>query len=144
MLFRSIIRQLIEYVVVTVQGNSEIVDVSVHWIGGFVSQHQIIRPVGRYEQLRDYDRLVARLRELRATGYTNREIAELLNHEGFHTPKCDQQFDAPLVQRLTSRCGLPSRRKDATSIENPLKEHQRWVPDLAREVWPSPGCAISK
>ena len=101
-----IIRQLVDHVVVAVQGNSEIVDVTIHWAGGFVSQHQTVRPVGRYEQLRDYDRLVVRLGELRAVGYTNGEIADLLNHEGFHTPKCDQKFDAPLVNRLASRCGL--------------------------------------
>jgi DNA invertase Pin-like site-specific DNA recombinase/DNA-binding transcriptional MerR regulator len=131
---QAIVRQLIEHVAATVQGNSEIVDATIHWAGRFVGQHQIIRPVGRYEQLRDYDRLVARLSELRATGYTNREIADLLNDEGFHTPKCDQRFDAPLVQRLTSRCGLPSRRKADTNAENPLEEHEWWVPDLAREV----------
>jgi len=129
-----IIRQLIEHVTVTVQGNSEIVDVTVHWAGTFVSRHQIIRPVGRYEQLRDYDRLVTRLSELRATGHTNRDIAHLLNDEGFHTPKCGQRFDAPLVQRLTSRCALPTRQKDDANARNGLEEHEWGMPDLAREV----------
>ena len=48
---QAIIRQLVERVVVTVQGQSEIVEVQVHWFGGDGTQATLIRPVARWEQL---------------------------------------------------------------------------------------------
>ncbi len=121
---QAIVRQLIDHVDLTVQDNSEFVDVAIRWAGGFVSQHQTVRAVGKYEQLRDYDRLRARVCELRNAGYTNRSIADTLNAEGFHTPKCDQQFDAFVVQRLASHCGSPNRMSQTTSAGELLQEHE--------------------
>ena len=37
---------------------------TIHWAGGATSRHEVIRPVARYEQLRDYGRLVARVAAL--------------------------------------------------------------------------------
>ncbi len=51
---QEIIRHLVERVVVEVQGESEHVEVAIHWSGGFVSQHELIRPVASYEQLSRY------------------------------------------------------------------------------------------
>jgi hypothetical protein len=129
---QMIVRHLIDQVVVTVQGDSEFVDVTIHWAGGFLSQHQILRPVGRYEQLRDCDRLLLRVGELRAAGHTHGEIAALLNDEGFHTPKCDQKFDAPLVYRLASRCGLVHTL--SSNRDHAWKKHEWSMSGLAREV----------
>jgi hypothetical protein len=47
---QAIMRQLVERVVVTLQGESEKVDVVVHWMGGHQSQATMIRPVARLEQ----------------------------------------------------------------------------------------------
>jgi hypothetical protein len=47
---QAIIRQLVERVGVTLQGESEKVDVVVHWMGGHQSQATLIRPVARLEQ----------------------------------------------------------------------------------------------
>jgi len=47
---QAIIRQLVERVVVTLQGESEKVDVVVHWMGGHQSPATMIRPVARLEQ----------------------------------------------------------------------------------------------
>jgi DNA invertase Pin-like site-specific DNA recombinase len=60
---KELVRCLVERVVVSVCDNSEYVDVALHWAGGFVSQHQIVRRVGSYEQLRDFDRLLERVRQ---------------------------------------------------------------------------------
>ena len=67
---QAILRHLVERVVVTVQGGTEYTDVRIHWAGGFVSQHEILRPVRRYDQLRDWDRLMGRIAELRAADRT--------------------------------------------------------------------------
>jgi hypothetical protein len=48
---QAIIRQLVERVIVTVRGESEKVNVQVHWIGGHGTQTTLTRPVARLEQL---------------------------------------------------------------------------------------------
>ena len=99
---QAIIRHLIERVVVDIQGESERVDVEVHWSGGFVSQHELIRPVASYQQLSGYQELMARTEELRNAGRTSAQIAEQLNDEGFHPPNRNP-FDASAIRRLLSR-----------------------------------------
>src|SRR5262249_57109130 len=48
---KEIIRRLVEKVVVHGQSESESVDVTIHWQGGFLSRHEVLRPVRSYEQL---------------------------------------------------------------------------------------------
>jgi DNA invertase Pin-like site-specific DNA recombinase len=50
---QAIVRQLVERVVVTVQGESERVDAQIHWFGGHGTQTTLIRPVARLDQLRN-------------------------------------------------------------------------------------------
>ena len=76
---KEIIRCLLDRVVVSIQKNTEYVDLTLNWAGGFVSQHQVVRSLAQYDKLRDYDRLVLRLRELRSTGIMHAEISECLN-----------------------------------------------------------------
>ena len=63
---KEIVRHLVEKVVVHVKNDSEYVDVTIHWHGGFTSQHEVVRPVKSYEQLRDFDKLMDRIAALRA------------------------------------------------------------------------------
>jgi hypothetical protein len=84
---KQIVRFLVERVAVQVRCDSELVDVTIHWAGGYESQHEIVRPVATYAQLSDYERLLTRLAELREAGRTAPEIATALNAEGFHLPK---------------------------------------------------------
>jgi DNA invertase Pin-like site-specific DNA recombinase len=113
---QEVVRQLIDKVVIDTQGTSEIVDVAIQWVGGFVSRHEVRRSLGRYEQLRDYDRLVARLTELCKEGYVSARIADQLNREGFHTPRGKhKKFTGVLVRALLARLGL-SRQRDLSSL----------------------------
>ena len=48
---QAIVRQLVERVVVTVRGESERVDVQMHWFGGHGTQATLSRPVARLDQL---------------------------------------------------------------------------------------------
>lgn len=82
---QQIARCLIERVVLQPQGNSERVDITVHWSGGFQSQHEIVRAVGRYEQLHNFDQIIATVIELRRQGFHSREIADKLNARGYST-----------------------------------------------------------
>jgi len=84
---KDIVRCLVERVDVVVQSQSEYVDVTIHWHGGCLSQHEIVRTVGSYQQLRDYDRLVQRIKQLHGEGVTVAAIAVILNEEGFAPPR---------------------------------------------------------
>ena len=59
---QTIARLLLEQVTVTVEGNTDRVDVELRWAGGFVSRHTLSRPVQTYEQLSNYDELIRRAR----------------------------------------------------------------------------------
>jgi hypothetical protein len=132
---KEILRCLIERVVVQVQGNTEFVDVTIHWAGGCVSQHQIERPVAEYDQMRDYDQLVKRLRELREADLTAAEIADRLNQEGFHPTGRRKMFCAMTVRHLLSRWQLTGVRYDQVA----LGPDEWWLSDLARKLTVSYG-----
>jgi DNA invertase Pin-like site-specific DNA recombinase len=127
---KEILRCLIERIVVQVQGNTEYVDATIHWAGGFVSQHQIQRPVAEYHQMRDYDRLVERLRELHGADLTAAEIADRLNQEGFHPTGRRKMFCAMTVRHLLSRWQLSGERYDKVK----LGPDEWWLSDLARNL----------
>jgi hypothetical protein len=131
---QTVLRHLIDRVTVEVQGETEVVDITIHWAGGFVSQHDQTRPVARYQQLQDYDRLIARLLELRETGRNSRQIAEVLNGEGFRPPKRRTTYNAAMVRQLLSR-HLPKKvRSQQPDPRDPLGEHEWYLTDLAHEL----------
>jgi DNA invertase Pin-like site-specific DNA recombinase len=132
---KEIIRLLVERVVVHVRQISEYVDVYVHWRGGFTSHHEVIRPVHRYEHLRDHDRLIGRLAEWRREGLTAGQIAARLNGEGFRAPKAPGGYNATSVRKLMSRRGL----SDGGKVHGRLGKGEWWLSDLARELGMSDG-----
>ena len=129
---QEVVRHLVERVAVAVQGETEWVDVTIHWAGGFVSRHEVRRPVRRVEQLRDYPALMARVSELHGTGKTAREIAEALNREGIRPPKRRETYNAAMVRQLLSRQGRSGPRPKTVTDDDPRGERrvvaQRPVP----------------
>jgi hypothetical protein len=120
---QAIIRQLIERVVVTLQGESEKVDVVVHWMGGHQSQATMIRPVARLEQLSYVDALRGRVAQLHQQGVDRPTIAATLNAEGWRPAKRRQTFTADMVGALLLRQGLGSGRpKRVTKVERQANE----------------------
>jgi hypothetical protein len=107
---QAIVRQLVRRVGVTVQGESERVDVQVHWIGGHDTQATISRAVARLDQLSYYPQLMARVAELHAQGENAAAIARRLNAEDWRPAKRCDAFNAPMVLTLLLRQGLRSRR----------------------------------
>lgn len=130
---KEIIRHLVEKVVVHGKNDSEHVDVTIHWQGGFLSRHEVLRPVRSYDRLRDFDRLMDRITILRHGGMTTAQIADALNREGFRTPKRSGGFSAEVVNQLLKRRGLANEKTYA----DPLGPHEWWLPKLA-EVIPVP------
>ncbi|WP_422923311.1 hypothetical protein [Singulisphaera sp. PoT] len=126
---KEIIRGLIERVTAHVRPDSEHVDVTIRWQGGFTSQHEVLRPVRSYQQLRDNDRLRSRVVELHGEGRTAGEIARALNHDGFSPPRRCNPFSREQVWQLLARFGL-TRKRDV----EPLGRDEWWLPALAGEL----------
>jgi DNA invertase Pin-like site-specific DNA recombinase len=127
---KAIVRCLVERVVVHVEQCSECVDVRIHWHGGFTSQHQIVRPVGRYTQLRDYDLLMSRIRTLHQEGKTVPAIADQLNREGFVPPRRRGAFSVDLVAPILQQLGLVGELRQ----DKLLGPDEWWIRDLAAHL----------
>lgn len=130
---QAIIRQLVERVVVTVQGESEKVEVRVHWMGGHQSEAMMIRPVARLEQLSYVDELRRRVVELHQQGANRVTIAETLNAEGWRPAKRRQTFTAGMVGALLSQQGVGSSRP-RRGAKVARQAHEWTVPELARTL----------
>jgi len=132
---KAIVRCVVERVVVQVEPRSEYVDVTIHWRGGFTSQHQVVRAVGRYSQLRDYDLLIARIKALHQEGKTVPAIADQLNQEGFVPPRRRGAFSVDILAPILQRLGLVSElRRDGI-----LGPDEWWIRDLADRLSVPPG-----
>jgi hypothetical protein len=113
---KQIARMILERVVVTTARDSDRFAVTLHWAGGLIQEHQLVRPVNTYKQLADYPKLVERIASLKQQDFSAEAIAQQLNTEGFHPPKRCNSFSASMVQRLLGRCSL----KNATSPSRDL------------------------
>ena len=130
---QQIIRYLVERVEVAVEGVSDRVHVTVTWVGGQQAHHDVVRPVRRYEQTADFDRLLARARELRTQGLSCRTIAAQLNTEGYRPPKGTSCFCKNIVARLLKRQskGTPPGASGNSVV---LEKHEWFVRDLAQRL----------
>jgi DNA invertase Pin-like site-specific DNA recombinase len=107
---KQVVRLLVDRVVVHVRPDSERVEVTISWLGGSTTGHEVVRSVSRYESLGNYDRLMGRIIELRGEGLTIKEVAAQLNSEGFRTPKSGKGYTSTSVRKLISRRGLTGGR----------------------------------
>ena len=105
---QAIARLMLDHVVVTVQGKSEIVLVECHWAGGVRTQHDLRRPVARLTQLSDHAALLQRIQDLHAAGHKAPVIAGALNAEGWTPPKRRATYTAAMVRSLLRRLGMPA------------------------------------
>ena len=126
---KEMIRQVIQTIQVGVQGESEQVNVTIAWVGGAISQAQIIRPVAKWAQLSYYPQLCERLRQLVEDEWSINDITDQLNQEGFRPPKQRQTFNRDCTRRLMQQLGLRTthRRKN----HGTLAQYEWWLADLA-------------
>jgi hypothetical protein len=122
---QMIVRQLIERIVVTVVDSTEAVQVEVHWQGGHITQTLVKRPVGRLEQMSDYQALMDRVKVLQSQGCSTSKMAEILNTEGWAPPKQRGTYNAPMVRSLLKRQGI--------SLGTPKQQHTVGIPREADE-----------
>jgi DNA invertase Pin-like site-specific DNA recombinase len=131
---KKVVRLLIERVEVLVAGQTEQVDVAVHWAGGFVGQHRLSRTVNRYEQLADYQRLRARVEQLRQQGKSLQDVADCLNAEGFHPAKRAERFTGGMVGGFLARFCKKDTSCEADKARQELKKGEWLLGDLARHL----------
>ena len=103
---QTIVRLLLERVLVEVVDGSEQVRVQCHWHGGHRTAHAFRRPVARLAALSTYQDLVARAGELHHAGHGSAAIAEILNQEGWRPAKRRDTFNAPMVRHLLLKAGV--------------------------------------
>jgi hypothetical protein len=128
---KQIVRLLLERVVVQVRYHSEAVEATIHWKGGYQSEHAFTRPVASYAQLQDFERLLKRIVQLRQSGRTAAQIAQTLSDEGFHPLKRCGPFTSAIVHRLLLRRGLIGNERDHHEL---LGQNEWWLTDLARAL----------
>jgi DNA invertase Pin-like site-specific DNA recombinase len=131
---QRVVRFLIERIELIVCGETDQVEVTIHWTGGFVSQHSLVRAVQRYDQLANYAQLRARIEELRSQGQTMAQVARSLNQEGFHPPKRARCFTMSMVAGFLAKGGRSGPRPQALSAQGMLKRGEWLLTDLAREL----------
>ena len=127
---KQIVRCVVERVILVADRTTELNEVTIVWQGGMATKHQVARPVGSFEQLKDYRKLTERIRELHAAGLHHFQIADTLNREGFSPPRRRGAFTKGCIGDLVRRLGLAGElfRKDL------LRRNEWWIPDLAREL----------
>jgi len=104
---KQMVRCIVDRVIVVTDKATEMNEVTIVWQGGVTTQHQVARPVGSYEQLKDYRRLTERIRQLHREGLHFRQIAEKLNEEGFVPPRRRGAFTECGIWSLMRDLGLP-------------------------------------
>jgi len=105
---QAIIRHVLERVEVTVPDGKERVEVTLRWVGGYESRHEVRRPVSSYRRLHDEDAIQARIRELKHQGLSYAEMARRLNAEGLRGPS-GREFTVPMVSFRWARTCAANR-----------------------------------
>lgn len=129
---QAIVRILLKQAIARVENQTERVAVTLCWMGDIYTRHEILRPVRRYEQMKDYAALLERVVKLHDKGLTVSEIADRLNAEGWHPPKRCPIFKRAMVADLLSRKRPIGRRPKST--DGLLRKNEWWLDDFARAV----------
>ncbi|MGW1196588.1 hypothetical protein ACWD4B_12175 [Streptomyces sp. NPDC002536] len=79
--------------------------------GGHQTDGEVVRPVGRLDQLSYFPRLAARARELATAGHAAPAIAMTLNAEGFRPPKRREHFGTQGIRELLRELGCNSQQE---------------------------------
>jgi len=111
-----ILRQLLERVEVTVPDGKERVEVTLRWVGGYESRHEVRRPVSSYRRLHDCDAIKDRICELKYQGLSYAEVARRLNAEGHRGPS-GREFTVAMVSCLWTRVRAANRSSASSTAD---------------------------
>ena len=131
---QTIVRLLLERVLVTVIDETEQVRLECHWHGGNRTSHALIRPVARVKALSTYPALIARATVLHHAAHSFADIALLLNEEGWRPAKRRDTFNAQMVRHLLTTAGVvETKRRRPRAIT--ARQPDEWtVRELAEQI----------
>ena len=130
---KEILRQVIERVDVTVQGESERVHVRIAWVGGLQTEGWVARPVARFSQLSYYGPLRAAIEAGVTAGLPLAAVADQLNAAGFRPPKRSEQFNAHMLQEFLRKLHRHPRYS-AVAHNDRLRRDEWWIAGLAQHL----------
>jgi excisionase family DNA binding protein len=107
---QTIVRLLLERIIIEVINDTEQVRCQCHWHGGHRTSHSLIRPVRRLDHLSTYPALAARAAELHRAAHGSAAIAAMLNDEGWRPAKRRETFTAQMVHDLLLKTGAVTVR----------------------------------
>ena len=128
---KEILRQVVERVIVDVQGSSERVKVRIEWIGGGSTEGVAIRPIGKLTDLSTYPQICQRVQELTEAGWTARAIAQALCDEGYGSARATASFGKQTVRQIQRHVGAKAARPQSRSGQELLPD-EWWAGELAR------------
>jgi DNA invertase Pin-like site-specific DNA recombinase len=129
---KEIIRQVVEKVIVDVQGTSERVNVHIEWIGGSSTEGIVIRPVGKLSELSTYPQICQQVQAMTEAGWAATAISQALNDAGYcpaHTTRFQPQTIREVQRQLGVRAPRPRVRQRAE-----LGPDEWWPAELVRAL----------
>ncbi len=95
------------------------------WQTGATSEHALLRRVRAYRDTADLDGLRRRIADLNANGTMDKEVAKVLNQEGFLTTR-GGPFTGGNVSVLRNRWGIPTVKINGIDANPPRWADGRW------------------
>lgn len=130
---KEILREVIDRIVVNVEGESEWVEMNVYWAGGHQTYTRFRRPVARLDQLSTWPVLRQRVSELLEAGVEMEAMVVRLNAEGFRSAN-GKPFTKSSVHTLMLRSNLTALRISPAVQTEGLREDEWLMPALAAEL----------
>ena len=128
---KEIMRQVVERVIIDVQGSSERVNVRIEWIGGGCSEGVVIRPIGKLSDLSTYPQICQRIQELTEAGWAVTAIAQALSDEGYGPARGAARFGAQTIRQIQRLLGVRAPRPRCRSRQELLPD-EWWPAELVR------------
>jgi DNA invertase Pin-like site-specific DNA recombinase len=129
---KTILRQVIEKVVVHVEDDTEWVEARIHWIGGTQTYTRLRRPVARIEQLSNFAAIRDGIVQLHDAGWHARQIAARLNEQGLRNFS-GGPFTSQSIRTWINRYGKGSPIKCHNAADTP-QDGEWFLADLARKI----------
>jgi hypothetical protein len=134
---KDLLRSLIRRVIIR-RPFADTVEAKVVWVSGAVSTLEVHPPVLRQLDLSNYEDFVERLLALGAVGSSDREIAQCLTAEGFHSARSDRVPTALVgeIRRARGHISLTEQFRTQAKLEDQwtvfglaqeLGVHRNWL-----------------
>ena len=128
---KEIVRQVVERVIIDVQGSGERVKVRIEWIGAGSTEGVVIRPVGKLSDLSTYPQICHLVQELTEAGWAATAIAQALSDAGYCSAHATSRFGAQTIRQLQRRLEVRAPRP-RTRSRNGLLLDEWWPAELVR------------